>query len=436
MKMTLSKQITIIFVSAFLITLILLSIFLNQSLLVIYENVIYNRLESEGKTISLYFNSSNYTPADNIGFIAFTDNPDDYITSNKMPAFLDDSAVALLIKKATLQNATSGSYVNSINDQVLYYSIFKYNGFFDVVQDKTIIVLTDDTIIRHMTRSTFLKLFLYCFIAFFIGYLIILIWTRRLIGHIKFIKKGIESLSLTFYKKNIQLKRNDELGELVTSVNTMRGQIYTNNQTKQELIQGISHDLKTPISVIKSYAEALEDGISSPREVAEITLKQAKRLDEKVTNLLNLTRLDYILVNPGKPIQTRIDALIKEIIPSYHYQTKAHINLDIHEGFFDGDRESWRIVIENILDNAIRYAKSSIIIQTSDHYLSIYNDGEPIDETYMNAMFQPYEKSHDGIFGLGLSIVHKTVLLYGYIITVRNQDGGVIFIIKKQPIIS
>jgi len=255
-RLNLSKQITIIFLSAFIITLILLGVFLSKRLGIIYESVIYDNLEAEGKTLSLYLNDDNYMPEDHISFITYGDNSNDYKTSSDILNILDESAIRLLIEKANQQTTPSASYVNTINNELIYYSIFKYQGFFNIIEDKNIIVLTDDTIKKEMVRSTFIKLFIYCFIAFLIGYFIILVWIRHVIKHIKSIQKGISALDINFYKDDILLNRPDELGELVTSINHMREQIYSNNKTKQELIQGISHDLKTPISVIKSYAEA------------------------------------------------------------------------------------------------------------------------------------------------------------------------------------
>ena len=61
-----------------------------------------------------------------------------------------------------------------------------------------------------------------------------------------------------------------------------------------------------------------------------------------------------------------------------------------------------------------------------------YNDGEPIDNDNIEALFQPYEKGTKGQFGLGLSIVHKTCTMYGYNVAAVNQETGVSFIIEKK----
>ena len=87
---------------------------------------------------------------------------------------------------------------------------------------------------------------------------------------------------------------------------------------------------------------------------------------------------------------------------------------------------------ENIVDNAYRYVDKKIKIILKNDYLEIYNDGEPIDNDNIEALFQPYEKGTKGQFGLGLSIVHKTCTMYGYNVAAVNQETGVSFIIEKK----
>ncbi len=73
--------------------------------------------------------------------------------------------------------------------------------------------------------------------------------------------------------------------------------------------------------------------------------------------------------------------------------------------YFQGYRENLYTVIDNILDNAKRYAKTKIKIILRKDRLRIYNDGEAIDEQFLNSIFKPYEKGSKGEFGLGMSIV-------------------------------
>ena len=92
----------------------------------------------------------------------------------------------------------------------------------------------------------------------------------------------------------------------------------------------------------------------------------------------------------------------------------------------------WESIVDNLLTNFIRYAESKIEINIGHRKMSLFNDGEPIDETIITDIFSPYKKGIKGQFGLGLSIVNKTCDLLGYTIKVENTKKGVKFVIEKK----
>ena len=105
--------------------------------------------------------------------------------------------------------------------------------------------------------------------------------------------------------------------------------------------------------------------------------------------------------------------------------------LDIEDNqVFRGTYDMWETIIDNLLNNFMRYAKKEIKITIKNHKITLYNDGENIDESIINNIFTPYEKGLNGMFGLGLSIIKKTLALLNYDITVSNVKDGVNFIIK------
>ena len=105
---------------------------------------------------------------------------------------------------------------------------------------------------------------------------------------------------------------------------------------------------------------------------------------------------------------------------------------DINSSMFKGEEESWRVVCENILDNAFRYADSYIKITLDKDSLSFENDGRHLTEDVKKTMFKAYEKGSDGGFGMGLSIVHRVVLAYGYSVYAENTQDGVLVRIDKD----
>lgn len=78
----------------------------------------------------------------------------------------------------------------------------------------------------------------------------------------------------------------------------------------------------------------------------------------------------------------------------------------------------------------MRYAETKIVIVLKNKILTIYNDGEYIDEAFMEKIFKPYEKSNKGEFGLGMSITQQTLAFYNLTISVKNVRKGVMFVIE------
>jgi two-component system sensor histidine kinase CssS len=219
----------------------------------------------------------------------------------------------------------------------------------------------------------------------------------------------------------------------------MNEEIKRQELLKEEMVQNISHDLKTPIATIKSYGESIKDGIY-PYETLEksvdVIIEHANRLEKKVHSLLLMNRMGY-LIGEDKP-DNKVDMRViveKAIISLKVIRPDIELHTDLSYCFYQGSEEPWRVVIENLLDNALRYAKTHVILQVSPSECSVYNDGPRIDDDRMDKLFKPYEKGDDGQFGLGLAIVHRVVTAYGLTISAQNMEDGVKFTIKpKQEI--
>ena len=88
--------------------------------------------------------------------------------------------------------------------------------------------------------------------------------------------------------------------------------------------------------------------------------------------------------------------------------------------------------LDNILSNFMRYTKTTIKITVRQNKIILYNDGEPIEKDFIEAIFTPFRKGIKGQFGLGLSIVKKTLNLMDYDITIKNEKKGVSFTITRD----
>jgi len=218
----------------------------------------------------------------------------------------------------------------------------------------------------------------------------------------------------------------------------MNQEIKRQEQLKEEMVQNISHDLKTPIATIKSYGESIKDGIY-PYETLEksvdVIIEHATRLEKKVHSLLLLNRMGYLVSEDHGNQRTDMKQVVEKVILSLKvFKPRIRLKTNLTSCSYNGSEEPWRVVVENLLDNALRYAKTEIIIDLDQAGLRVYNDGIAIPQDRVEQLFNPYEKGTGGQFGLGLAIVKRVVSAYHYTIRVENLDKGVQFIIEEKPV--
>ena len=223
---------------------------------------------------------------------------------------------------------------------------------------------------------------------------------------------------------------DDEIEVLSQKVEDMRQTILRDEANKNLILQNISHDLKTPLAVIKSYAEAIGDGIEGI-ESTEIIIKQVSKLEKKVKNLIEFNKLEYLLAQNTLE-EVSMKPIILEIVNNCKHISNLEFDVLLDDTKFVGKYENYYIVVENIIDNALRYAKSYIAITLDKGVLKIQNDGEPISNIFIENGFRPYEKGHNGKFGLGMSIVSRTLEYFNMNLIVKNEEDGVSFTISKK----
>lgn len=272
--------------------------------------------------------------------------------------------------------------------------------------------------------------------GFFIVFAIIMIlWVLTLINPLKTIKNYIDNIKER-KKCELNIDRNDEIGVVAKALVDMKENLDKQESIKEEMIHNISHDLKTPIALIQTYGQSVKDDIypyGDKESSMDIILENAKRLEHKVKSFLYLNRLDYL---QGEDIEFHtldMKQLIEKIVSQMDaLKPELSLSTDLEDVCFIGDEEHWRVAIENIIENASRYAKSEIHIILKDKYLEIFNDGEHIDEETLPFLFDPYIKGVKGQFGLGLSIVSKIAQMFSYHVEAKNQSVGVSFIFIKD----
>ena len=302
---------------------------------------------------------------------------------------------------------------------------------------------SDNETMFFVTTHNREKLFNSGFILILILFTIIIFLSANRIA--KYISKPILALkaysveiSKKNYKATLDSVDNIELEELGTYLVNMKNELELIDQNERYFLQTTSHDLKTPIMVIKGYAQSMIDGIeiNSTYKPEKIILTEAERLERKVTQLIHLNTLQHASEQKSQYEIVRVDRILKSITTKLNIiKPELHFNLK-HEVFeCQGNSDTLLIAFENIIENQIRYANKEISISFNDNNIYISNDGPSFD-TDPDELFDIYHKGNEGQFGLGLTISRKVFSAHDGHITAYNIPTGVCFKIELPRISS
>ena len=417
-KAKLTEQLFLICVLVILVMLISLCIILPNTLTPIYEENIYNSLSYPLSVVRDDISGNKIDTE--IAYIYVIDNQS-ILVSDNLSSIIKINDVSKLISKI------NDSYGKFTYKTTTYY--YNTNRSSDVVK----IAITNDSYINKMRTAIYKKIFIVVGITFGIISLILVAWSNNLVKRIKKLKGKIDNLNNDDYDHKVNDNYDDELQTLDVAIENMRMYLKNQEEYKNQMYQNISHDFKTPITVIKSYLEATEDGMETCENTLSVTKEQIKKLEIKVHSLLYLNKLNYIKdrkdnLNEMYDVSQCIYAAVQKFKMS-RPDVEFEVVIDKKATIFRGSANMWEAIIDNILSNFMRYAKNKIKITVKNKKIILYNDGENINENVLNNIFTPYEKGVKGVFGLGLSIVKKTLHLLDYDIMIENVKDGVRFII-------
>lgn len=357
--------------------------------------------------------------------------------------YSDDKCIKYYGGRLTDNFVSKVNEIASENDTGWIESSFEVNGkkyyyyYFNVEGPYEVISIIGEAYGKAIENDLLSNVSNISAIVFGVIFILLTIWVVTIITPLLQMQNYIAKIRQGDDKAVLNIERKDELGDLAAALVGMHKEIKRQEETKEEMIQNISHDLKTPIATIKSYAESIKDGIypyDTLEKSVDVIVENADRLEKKVYSLLFLNRLDYVMDQEKETDKTTdMYNLINDVLVSFKMiRPELTVIKNLSPATFKGDEESWRVVLSNLLDNALRYAESNITVVLEPYYLSIANDGPPMSTERVNTLFKPFEKGDKGKFGLGLSICYKVCNAYDFSIVAENLEKGVIFRIEAK----
>ncbi|MBB6454047.1 signal transduction histidine kinase [Salirhabdus euzebyi] len=258
--------------------------------------------------------------------------------------------------------------------------------------------------------------------------------------------KPIQALTNTMtenYKqrswKKIDLPSNskDELSQMGTVYNHMIDRLRENFEKQEEFVSDASHELKTPISIIKSYSHLLDRWGKEKEEVYEESIHAIRSETEKMEHLVG--QLLALAKNQQKEnlqfASIDVVSLVQEVIRLFTvtYNRKIILFTDFHHLQLSCDREKINQVLYILLDNACKYSHDEvhIYLNKSQHEIeiSIQDFGEGLTDTERSRIFDRFYRvdkarsRETGGTGLGLTIAQHIVDAHGGKILVNSEEG-------------
>lgn len=211
--------------------------------------------------------------------------------------------------------------------------------------------------------------------------------------------------------------------------------------SEKKFISNASHELKTPLAVIRANTQLLQKEISADNKHLEYIHQETERMIVLVNKMLTLVRLDTVQ-NQAQPKRFRVDEALYDIIypmESVAYEKKIRMTVDIQEEMYiDGIEDQIQNLLSILLNNAISYTPEygeiviRAYIQAKKFYLKVSNSGDPIPEEIRDRLFERFFRADEarednGHYGLGLSIASSIAANHGGRIRVDYEDHKNVF---------
>lgn len=202
-------------------------------------------------------------------------------------------------------------------------------------------------------------------------------------------------------------------------------------------VANISHDLKTPITIIRANADLIENEVKNKKSIKYIQ-QETEKLNHLVNEMLTLTRIDNTISKENFKSFNFGDSLFDVVLPfesiAYEKGIRFNINIDEVTDYF-GDESNIQKLAEILIDNAMSYTAKGGIVDVDAYEnskavtLSVTNTGEPISDEKKVEIFDRFyreSKSRERTgnhYGLGLSIANTIVKKHNGKITVESKNG-------------
>ncbi len=350
---------------------------------------------------------------------------------------IDISEIAEKIKESP-----TGKFTNTLDIDRFKTQVYVYGKYIPDTDYCYIILMSIDPI--DATSSVITNQLIYItFISLILSTVISLFMAKRISKPITKMNESAQKLGKGDYSVSFEKCGYQEIDQLADTLNSATVSLARTDEIRRELIANVSHDLKTPLTMIKAYSEMIRDLSGDNKEKREKHLKviidETDRLTRLVNDMMDLSRIESGVVMIEKEIFNFSDIAMSIIdrIKMTNMETEHHIEYTIpNDLYVYADRTKIEQVLYNLIINAIKHSgegKRNIQVKVSATLkrvkVEVIDDGVGISKDDLKHIWDRYYKASESFTrnvqgsGLGLSIVKNILIKHSSNYGVESEVG-------------
>jgi two-component system OmpR family sensor kinase len=260
-----------------------------------------------------------------------------------------------------------------------------------------------------------------------------LLLARSLVRPIRRVAVATQALAAEGHAELLPADGPTELSALATSFNEMAAQLSASRESERNFLLSVSHELKTPLTAIRGYAEGLAEGAFSSEDASRTILVEARRLERLVRDLLDLARMNRREFSVGsEPVD--LGEVARDAVARHEASARTFsVSLTAagEESWVEADPDRVLQIASNLIENALRETPpgGTVTVQATGRRLVVADTGPGLDPDDLSRAFDrfflydKYGRERPVGSGLGLAIVKQLAVAMGGGVTIESAPG-------------
>ncbi len=264
-------------------------------------------------------------------------------------------------------------------------------------------------------------------------------FVRSIVRPIRSVSNAARRIAMGEFDNHIEVKRDNEIGELCHSINYMAEELSRAENMKNDFISSVSHELRTPLTAIRGWGETAKMSIGTDEAIVkkglDVVLSETERLSSLVEELLDFSRMQSgrLLVNMGKIDVSQLLGEVADMYTELAAQQKIALNYIVpkNNSIIMGDRDRLKQVFINVIDNAVKYTEAGgqVLVEQSEIdgalQVVVQDTGVGIPAQDIDRVKEKFFKSNKTVrgSGIGLAVADEIIKQHNGLLFIQSTEG-------------